>query len=54
MEYDDVKDNVVMIVLIVGVFRKGKLFFFGFFLKFLKVEVIIYMICKKFVNVNIV
>lgn len=47
MEYDNVKDNVVMIVLIVGVFWKGKLFFFGFFLKYLEVEVNIYKIFFK-------
>lgn len=37
MLYLDVVDNVVMIVVIVGVFWKGKLFFFGIFLKYLEV-----------------
>lgn len=38
MCYLDVKDNFVQIVLIVGVFRKGKLFFLGFFLKYLEIQ----------------
>lgn len=51
MLYFDVIDNVVMIVLIVGVFRKGKLFFFGFFLKYLEVKVIIYKIVNNLLNI---
>lgn len=37
MLYLEVKENFVVIILIIGVFRKGKFFFLGFFLKFLEI-----------------
>lgn len=53
-EQDGVKDNEVMIVSIAGPLRKGKSFILGFFLKYLRAEVITYKFVRNELHVNTV